>query len=573
MAIRNSMNHVLETCTPVDVQFSKLYSYDAAEDYDMTGHNVEENLKACDIDTSKLTDVTEMILYAPEDINIGDFFGKAFAESGSEDYFKEASMETMHIGEYNAFVSSFGGTTIDLAEDEYVILCNYGEMEPRYNEGLAEGQTVTIKGKTYHPKYTPAGRRRRQVRNPAVVGRQNRQTRLVEGFCRPAIFQCNPKKTTSMKKILLMCLSLLLFASALVSCEDWTEPESKVFLKGDGHDDAYYAALRKWKAETDYDMAWGWFGGWGANATNLKNSLRGLPDSLYLAAIWGRWRPSVLTDAMKADMEYVQRVKGTKVVCTTITGWVGVDVIGGDYQNNPQKEEYFGWKPEWDTPSGWRAADGTDERAAQEASIRKYARMLADSVYTGGYSGIDLDYEPNVGGAGCKRELSNRDNFYIFVDELGKYLGPKSGTDKLLVIDGEINAVEGRCMPYFDYFIWQAYSTSSDSGLNTYISTVIRNGSGYMEPEELIRKLYTTVNFEQYAAEGGGSYTGGINRLLGQALWKPTWEGKTYRKGGFGSYHIEYEYYLSGKSGFYPWTRQAINAVHRSENEEEVPNE
>ena len=72
---------------------------------------------------------------------------------------------------------------------------------------------------------------------------------------------------------------------------------------------------------------------------------------------------------------------------------------------------------------------------------------------------------------------------------------------------------------------------------------------------------------------GGGSYTGGINRLLGQALWKPTWEGKTYRKGGLGSYHIEYEYYLSGKSGFYPWTRQAINAVHRSENEEEVPNE
>lgn len=153
MAIRNSMNHVLETCIPVDVQFSKLYSYDAAEDYDVTGHNVEENLKACDIDTSKLTDVTEMHLYAPEDIHIGDFFGKAFAESGSEDYFKDASMETMHIGEYNNFVKSFDGTTIDLAEDEYVILCNYGEMEKRYNVGLAEGQTVTIKGKTYHPKY------------------------------------------------------------------------------------------------------------------------------------------------------------------------------------------------------------------------------------------------------------------------------------------------------------------------------------------------------------------------------------------------------------------------------------
>lgn len=153
MAIRNSMNHVLETCIPVDVQFSKLYSYDAAEDYDMTGHNVEENLKACDIDTSMLADVTEMHLYAPEDIHIGDFFGKKFAESGS-DYFKYASMETMHIGEYNNFVKSFGGTTIDLAEDEYVILCNYGEIDKRYNVGLAEGQTVTIKGKTYHPKYS-----------------------------------------------------------------------------------------------------------------------------------------------------------------------------------------------------------------------------------------------------------------------------------------------------------------------------------------------------------------------------------------------------------------------------------
>lgn len=51
---------------------------------------MEENLKSCDIDTSKLTDVTEMILYAPEEIRVGDFFGKAFAESGSEDYFQRS---------------------------------------------------------------------------------------------------------------------------------------------------------------------------------------------------------------------------------------------------------------------------------------------------------------------------------------------------------------------------------------------------------------------------------------------------------------------------------------------------
>lgn len=40
-------------------------------------------------------------------------------------------------------------------------------------------------------------------------------------------------------------------------------------------------------------------------------------------------------------------------------------------------------------------------------------------------------------------------------------------------------------------------------------------------------------------------------------------------KGGFGAYHIEYEYTVNGQSGFYPWTRQAINAVHQSAGEEQ----
>lgn len=376
-----------------------------------------------------------------------------------------------------------------------------------------------------------------------------------------------------MKKIFLTCFLLALLPVLCCSCEEWTEVEAKQFVTGEGHDEAYYAALRRWKDETDYDMAWGWFGGWGANSPSLKNSLRGLPDSLYLAAIWGAWRPSTLTDAKRADMEYVQQVKGTRVVCTSLMGWVGNDVIGGNYENNPLKEEYFGWKSEWDSPNAWRAADGTEERAAQETAIRTYARMLADSVYAGGYSGLDLDYEPRVGGAGCRRELSDRDNFHIFVDELGKYLGPRSGTDRLLVIDGEINYLEGRCMPYFDYFIWQAYNTSTESGLNSYLDQVISHAEGYQTAEEVIRKLYTTVNFELYAAEGGGTFTGGINRLLGQALWRPEYDGKTYRKGGFGAYHIEYEYYVQGKTGFYPWTRQAIHAVHQAPHEEDVPNE
>ncbi|MFQ7502740.1 MAG: hypothetical protein ACLRMJ_05695 [Alistipes finegoldii] len=78
------------------------------------------------------------------------------------------------------------------------------------------------------------------------------------------------------------------------------------------HDDAYYAALRKWKAETDYDGI-KMFGGWGANATNLKNSLRAFPTASI-----GRPRGPVASQRPDRRHEGRHGVcpagKGTKVV-------------------------------------------------------------------------------------------------------------------------------------------------------------------------------------------------------------------------------------------------------------------
>ncbi|MFQ7502739.1 MAG: hypothetical protein ACLRMJ_05690 [Alistipes finegoldii] len=125
---------------------------------------------------------------------------------------------------------------------------------------------------------------------------------------------------------------------------------------------------------------------------------------------------------MKADMEYVQRVKAPKW-CTTITGWSRRD--RRRLPEQPQKEEYFGWKPEWDTP-GWRPP--TAPTNGRSGSLHpQYARMLADSVYTGGYSGIDLTMSRTPRSWLQTRAIQPR-QFYIFVDELGN-TSTETGTD------------------------------------------------------------------------------------------------------------------------------------------------
>ncbi|MFQ7386654.1 MAG: hypothetical protein ACLRM8_02190 [Alistipes sp.] len=177
-----------------------------------------------------------------------------------------------------------------------------------------------------------------------------------------------------------------------------------------------------------------------------------------------------------------------------------------------------------------------------------------------------MDYEPNVGGAGCKR------GYPTATTSTSSWTSWANTSDRNRARTNCWSSTrdQRRRRPlhaYFDYFIWQAYSTSSDSGLNTYISTVIRNGSGY-GAGRAVHQLYTTVPFEQYAAEGGALPRAASEGFWGRLSGNPHGRGKTYRKARIRLLPHEYEYYLSGKSGFYPWTRQAINAVHRSENEE-----
>ena len=100
-----------------------------------------------------------------------------------------------------------------------------------------------------------------------------------------------------------------------VGCTD-VESINDVDLNQTIKTDEYYAALRKWKETPGLPQVFVWFDNWTGTSPTGENSLRGLPDSVTIVSNWGGHPKFELTSERKADMEYVQKVKGTKVVVT-----------------------------------------------------------------------------------------------------------------------------------------------------------------------------------------------------------------------------------------------------------------
>lgn len=373
-----------------------------------------------------------------------------------------------------------------------------------------------------------------------------------------------------MKKILFISLAIFICFSGFTSCDDWTETEAKTFEQGNGKSPEYYEKLRKWKAETDHNMAFGWYGFWTGSGADLKNSLIGLPDSMHLVSIWGPWLPSTLNEAKVKDMKYVQEVKGTKVMACMFMEFVGQGIT----EKTEEGRATWGWKSsEWvHTYPSCTACVSSDPavRAEQVAAIQKYARAIADSLIVGGYDGIDIDYEPQQ--HNTAELVSHPENTEVLVKALAEYFGPKSpNPGTLLCVDGHVDELTKETVPYLSYLLYQAYYIGTSTSLDSFSKRIVnRYTSENLTVEELFKKLFITVDFERYSTSGGGDFTlyrpdGSelkTNKLQAYAEWKPIHDGKEYDKGGFGSYHIEAEYYLDGKAGFYPWTRTALRTVH-----------
>ena len=248
----------------------------------------------------------------------------------------------------------------------------------------------------------------------------------------------------------------LLCCVAFIACDKQTTPEALDVQVPPTKSDDYFEALRQYK-KSKHQLCFGWFGNWTATGSAMSTRLDNVPDSVDIISIWGN--TFNLTPEMKADMAYVQQKKGTKVIFTIFAHTV---------------------------PELFIAEDGTIDYAS-------YAKSLNDTIIKYNYDGIDFDYEPNYGGSG---PLCDKNNMETFIHEMGKYVGPKSGTGKILSIDGEPYYMNPGLSEYFDYGIVQAYNSTGDTDLQNRFNRAAEVG---WKPEQYI----FTENFESLWQTGG----------------------------------------------------------------------
>ena len=354
------------------------------------------------------------------------------------------------------------------------------------------------------------------------------------------------------------------FAVALfaASCTD-VESINNVDLNGTVKTDEYYAALREWKQTPGLPQVFVWFDSWTGITPTGETSLRGLPDSVTIASNWGGHPKFELTPERRADMEYVQKVKGTKVVVTLFSQNVGDDL--------PDKEIYH------------TAGTSRDPEVVRPA-IKAYAEDLYRACLECGYDGYDWDYEPG-GGMGRGQLWANPVQRTIFVEELSYWFGhgamdpnrdrgDRAMPEKrlLFLIDGEVGVRTGMDKEwlsyYVDYFVLQAYGGMADwrmTGVFGDMDDWIQQG--IITPDEIVRRTIVTENFESYASTSGGFLT-----TMANYIYKGTYniKGETVnidqQIGGCGLYRCGFDY-NQGKGDYdgspeYYFLRKGITTLY-----------
>ncbi|MDF2514917.1 MAG: chitinase [Sphingobacterium sp.] len=284
---------------------------------------------------------------------------------------------------------------------------------------------------------------------------------------------------------------------------------------------SYLEKLRTYK-KSDHQIMAAYFRTWRDRATDPivnKTSMKELPDSLDIAFVFPDYTPEDNTfwDSLKTSYVPHLRARGTKVVMTT-------DIGAALDKNFPN------------TPAGYAAlAD----------------KIIAEKMTRYDLDGVDFDVERNLSAEDLQRAIG------VF-NALSKRLGPKSGTDKLLIYDTNqdgttslFTAVHG----LINYVLVQSYGRSMGSLQPTYNTYA-----------NLIRPDQYLIGFTFYEERSAGWGDVGIpledSRAFNYVMWNPS-QGK---KGGIFSYAVDRDGVPQGESDIvattYSVTRRLISAVN-----------
>lgn len=307
---------------------------------------------------------------------------------------------------------------------------------------------------------------------------------------------------------------------------------------------AYYENIRAYKKTGENHqrpVAFGWFSDWNPLGTQRRGYLSSMPDSIDIVSMWsGAPDRNSITPEQKADKEFVQKVKGTKLLEVSLISHLGKGRTPESiYESLYKQAEEEGWSDDklseqkkfarWDF-WGFKSHNLSNTEEL-DAAMATYAKALCDTLFTSEWDGFDIDWELGSGTNDHDGTLDDR-TIVVLIKEMGKYIGPASDPEgnghKLLCVDGGIYSLMSQVDEYVDYWISQNY------GSNYF------DFSWYKAAPE---KIIITENFEAYALTGGN--------LLEQAAIMP----ETGFKGGVGAYRFQKDY---DNAPDYKYMRRAI---------------
>lgn len=360
---------------------------------------------------------------------------------------------------------------------------------------------------------------------------------------------------------LLNLLYAVLVLVGFYSCSDWTEIERNVFeeqenvnryiplIEADSEDDLtpsmreHFAKIREYR-KTEHVIAFGWYGNWTGTGTNPQSYLKMLPDSIDMVSLWGT--RGNISQAQLTDLRFYQNVKGGKALMCWIVSDLGDGITPIEYQDDP---DAF-----WIDMKG-----GGDEFEG----VKAYANAICDTIDKYGLDGFDIDYEP-LGGHGGNmandQEISMGGNkrMQIFIETMSARLRPSG---KILAMDGDARLLSTATSELVDYYIYQAYNCYATSDPTIPSLGVMGKVEAGKHLTDYIRKSIVTVNGEKYWQTGGlPKYASSAHPEFSkigapQLLDYATLDIDGKRIGGFGMYHIEYDYKNNPE---YRWMRLAM---------------
>lgn len=405
----------------------------------------------------------------------------------------------------------------------------------------------------------------------------------------------------AMKKTMKYLLLGAAAASVAVACSDWTEMEQKFPADMTNiHEDDYYANLRAYR-ESEHEIMFGYWQGFGGASSSYEHSLMGLPDSLDMVSMWGAGFN--YSEAQMADLRMAHEKKGIKClmvfICHSVGTQISPDFVQNASEENPARiwdaesgeyREYTDWQSARRAFWGLPAQDGPNNTPEQDAmairAVERYADSLCYLIDKLELDGFDWDFEYGysvgdgvgdiIGDHSTISRQQGHDRTLAFARRMRENLG-----DKIFMIDGvpqRMLAPEA-CI-YFDYFAHQAYgsggTSKSESAMDSRYGETVTAFSPYLKEEEIAKRTILVETFEgQYQANGKtyygytqwtlrngtpADYEGGS--FEGMARWRPIVDGKYVRKGGIGAYLLNNEYLPDGWDTTWPMTRKCIQIMN-----------